>query len=268
MPLLVPGLILPSVCHKPFGTSLLPTDIAGLLMWFCADTVTSAANAVSQVTDKTATVAHLVQATGANQPTLVPTGLNGRPSLLFSANQWVYKGDVTAFGGTGALTVVSVYKLTNNSVGGARVLAFGKNGQVDGTVDSYVPSRRNASQASVGGITTTGFTTYNSISYDTWGIQSGWRDASSINSLWNGQDLKTTALADALSNALVRVCLGTGLGGGGPNTSYLDGQWAESVIYNSALSTLNRQKIEGYLAHKYNLNTLLPSDHPYRYVAP
>lgn len=41
------------------------------------------------------------------------------------------------------------------------------------------------------------------------------------------------------------------------------GQCAEIVFCDTALSTLNRQKLEGYYAHKYGLTANLPVGHPY-----
>lgn len=49
-----------------------------------------------------------------------------------------------------------------------------------------------------------------------------------------------------------------------PGTSgNFKGQFAELVLCDTALSTLNRQKLEGYYAHKYGLTANLPVGHPY-----
>jgi hypothetical protein len=44
---------------------------------------------------------------------------------------------------------------------------------------------------------------------------------------------------------------------------FWNGYLAEIIIYNSVLSTSDRQKIEGYLAWKWGLQTSLPVAHPY-----
>ena len=52
------------------------------------------------------------------------------------------------------------------------------------------------------------------------------------------------------------------------DTFCLDGKIAEVIFTNAALSTTNRQLIEGYLAHKWGLTSSLPNDHPYKSTAP
>ena len=52
------------------------------------------------------------------------------------------------------------------------------------------------------------------------------------------------------------------------NSSLYDGQIAEVVILNSVTDTDIRQKIEGYLAHKWGFVDKLASDHPYKTAAP
>ena len=48
----------------------------------------------------------------------------------------------------------------------------------------------------------------------------------------------------------------------------LKGEIAEAVAYNRVLPGLAREKIEGYLAHKWGLTGELPTDHPYKNDAP
>ena len=49
---------------------------------------------------------------------------------------------------------------------------------------------------------------------------------------------------------------------------YLNGQLAEILVYPTVLSEADRQNVEGYLAHKWGMTGSLPSDHPYKTVAP
>ena len=56
--------------------------------------------------------------------------------------------------------------------------------------------------------------------------------------------------------------------GGQYGNEHSDAQVAEMLVYNTAASTLNRQKCEGYLAWKWGLQANLPSGHPYKSAAP
>jgi acetoacetate decarboxylase len=63
-------------------------------------------------------------------------------------------------------------------------------------------------------------------------------------------------------NSFNGIYIGTrGDGVTGPFT----GNFSEILIYNTALTTTQRQDIEGYLAQKWGLQTWLPSSHPYYY---
>jgi hypothetical protein len=46
-----------------------------------------------------------------------------------------------------------------------------------------------------------------------------------------------------------------------------DSDWGEAIFVEDATQS-NSDKIEGYLAHKWGLTTDLPSNHPYRTIAP
>ena len=46
------------------------------------------------------------------------------------------------------------------------------------------------------------------------------------------------------------------------------GYIGEEIVYSNALTTAQRQQVEGYLAWKWGLQTQLPSTHPNRYIPP
>jgi hypothetical protein len=48
----------------------------------------------------------------------------------------------------------------------------------------------------------------------------------------------------------------------------LNGFIAEMVIATTALSVDDRQRLEGYLAHKWGLTANLPPEHPYKTTPP
>ena len=69
--------------------------------------------------------------------------------------------------------------------------------------------------------------------------------------------------------AMVSVPIGNSLTsqiGGNPNYR-ISGDLNE-IICTDPLSLINRQRLEGYLAHKWNLATSLPTNHPYKISPP
>jgi hypothetical protein len=52
------------------------------------------------------------------------------------------------------------------------------------------------------------------------------------------------------------------------DTPYTNCDLGEIVMLTGTPSTDIRQRIEGYLAHKWGLTANLPNDHPYKTVAP
>jgi hypothetical protein len=51
-------------------------------------------------------------------------------------------------------------------------------------------------------------------------------------------------------------------------TRYYQGVIYEILIYNTDLTPERRQKVEGYLAHKWGLPMNLPNGHPFKTAAP
>jgi len=76
-----------------------------------------------------------------------------------------------------------------------------------------------------------------------------------------------TGLASSGSFNAAKVSLGgrwTSPGFG----NYWNGNFGEAIICNTSLNASDRQKIEGYLAHKWGLAGSLPADHPYKIQSP
>ena len=93
--------------------------------------------------------------------------------------------------------------------------------------------------------------------------------------LWvNGLQLSNKSVNFTYSNQLPQQMYVGGLAGT-INTYYSDagrdhmeGALYEVINFTSTLQTSDRQKIEGYLAWKYNIQDVLPSGHPYLSAAP
>jgi hypothetical protein len=58
------------------------------------------------------------------------------------------------------------------------------------------------------------------------------------------------------------------IGNQAPGNRTFSGTIYELILYNTALSLLQRQQVEGYLANKWNIRSTLPATHPFRYFPP
>ena len=86
----------------------------------------------------------------------------------------------------------------------------------------------------------------------------------------NGVCLGTIEQAHSPSS-VISSAAGVSLGIGCASASItrqFDGEIAEVVLYQGDVGQADRQKIEGYLAHKYGLAYRLPSSHPYKTSPP
>jgi hypothetical protein len=82
---------------------------------------------------------------------------------------------------------------------------------------------------------------------------------------------KNAAEQDSATITAVYQGINTNIGAEGrtgTNLGLYDGDICEVVILYQVANLANRQKIEGYLAHKWGLAASLPNDHPYKSAAP
>jgi hypothetical protein len=76
----------------------------------------------------------------------------------------------------------------------------------------------------------------------------------------NGSSVTTFGTVTLTSTLKTFTCIG--------NQSSFGYDFAEALVYNSALTTSQRQQVEGYLAHKWGLQTSIPSTHPFYSIRP
>lgn len=95
-----------------------------------------------------------------------------------------------------------------------------------------------------------------------WVLLSAWHGSSIIGLRVNG-DTESTGASGATTNVGGQIYLGrrSGLG-------FVACDIAEVIITNEEVDDDTKQIVEGYLAHKYDLTSLLPVSHPYKTTGP
>jgi len=234
-----------------------------------ASTVTTVSGNVSQWNDKSGNLRNAVQDMTGSRPTFTANALNGKSVLTFDGTD-----DFMTVAHAAALnaqispsTVAIVYKKT----AGFRLMQ-----KKDGPgVDAESWFLNDASVLSVAG----GFTTSYAINQNSWQIDVGTWNGSTIKHWRNGTKLVATNVAGGtllngeidppqipLANADA-LYIGRRLHPSG-TSGIMTGEIAGILICNTALSDTDRQRLEGYYAHLFGLTANLPADHPYKTAAP
>jgi hypothetical protein len=231
-----------------------PADITTSLWLDAQDssTITHSSNAVSQWDDKSGNGNHATQSTASSQPTYSSTVMaGGKPGLDFNVDYMSFPEidgtDKTLFFVFEPDAAVQNYLLghsTNNiqtKINTSNKVEYANNPQ-------WYPNGFQSSTAiSLASISIVGFVLDSTLTY-------------SVNGTAQNDPTKTrnTSIENTKFDQI------------GKQRSFdptLNGKIGEIVVMDSVSST-DREKMEGYLAHKWGLTSNLPSDHPYKTLWP
>uniref|UniRef100_A0A6C0B2G8 Fibronectin type-III domain-containing protein n=1 Tax=viral metagenome TaxID=1070528 RepID=A0A6C0B2G8_9ZZZZ len=256
---MVANIVSTSSTSSTTATTFIPTSISSCALWLDAadaTTITQSSSLVSSWADKSGQGFHFTQ--NASKPTYGTT-TDSKPSVNFNVSSSQYLSNTT-ISTTTSYTILIVNKFIE--YGGRndsnRIFTSTFNPGLLMQV-SYPPSKYyvggmgNGSGGWSGLITAGDMISLNIIAQT--------HDGTNLYAYQNGT---TYGPVSAISSATY-----TGLAIGGPvGGQFYNGNICEILMYNSVLSTTNRQKIEGYLAWKWGLQTSLPGAHPYYSSAP
>jgi hypothetical protein len=271
-----------------FGIPWTPAQITTALWLDAADasTVTQSSGLISQVNDKSGNGRNFT-ASGTARPTYTPGALNGRAELTFGGTQWLTSESSAVtwtflHDSTGS-SIFAIWKpgITSdpNTFYGLIGTCAGSSGNV-GIFLSYddrasVPRNNKliAFVARGGGMTPiSAFTADNFATPNTYQIAGCVLNPSAAAS--SRSSIRVNGGTASETNAETATAVDTAptfalqVGALGNNVGPLTGGLTELVIVSGITTTDTRQRIEGYLAHKWNLAANLPADHPYKSVAP
>lgn len=241
------------------GVLWTPDQLSDLAAWYDAadaSTITESGGNVSQWDDKSGNNYHATQGTGGIQPETGVHTQNGRNVLLFDGDDY-FTLPSGLHGIPNGNNVQYAVALSDAAAAQYRVVNFNNAGTIGGIRYKNTSGLIEYSNGGFGGVTSSGHT-------DTqFNILSGWRNAATNAVSINGENAYTnTTGANATAT---KANIGTFNDG---TADTLSGQVAEVIICDAWLSLADRQKIDGYLAHKWGLASLLPSGHPYKSSAP
>jgi hypothetical protein len=250
-----------------------PVDLPAVEAWFKADAIPPADRVGSLVTrwvDSTGMFP--LDASGTARPQFVSSAQAGKPAVRFDGvNDGLTRGSSPLLRNVDGGAIFAVRRRLAGASTSQRSVAFIAAGSgasnprlAMGTSASGMPeslARRldaNATSTVAGSTPVpTGFQIQAVVSDYASGTASQW-----ISGVQQGTAAMTTGVTSN-TNAI-----GFALGRGVSASSYFYGDIGEVVVVRGAVSTDVRQRIEGYLAHRWNMAADLPSNHPYRTAPP
>jgi len=216
-----------------------PADIDTALWFDAADasTITESGGAVSQWDDKSGNGDNAIWA--ASKPTYELGAFNGKDSIYFNDtdvfNISGFNLDLSPF------TIMFVGEGQLNSAGLGHVPRLYLNNNTASYIDNNIMVWAEDN-------------TKRLLSWSFDGINSHivHRNASSV----------ATATKAATSGLVSNYSIGRA------GSILSDGRFCEYIVLRRNATTTERQKLEGYLAHKWGLTANLPADHPYKTAVP
>ena len=231
-----------------------PADITTALWLDAADstTVTTVSGDVSQWNDKSGNGRNATQTTAAKRPFLNSSSVNGKDSISFS-NVDSVEGLITSYTQSENNNYMICFAGSQASTMNSRLIA-------SSSKNALISISRSGNTVFVGGnVVTSGWASVNTTNI---GILLA---PSSGNFQFYGNG---TSIANATLTVTNFGTINFGSHGGGfSGNEPADGTICEIVVVLES-TTLTREKIEGYLAHKWGLTAGLPAGHPYKTNAP
>lgn len=219
--------------------------------------ITELSGAVSQWDDIGGNANHLVQLNELSKPTYLSTGWDGAlPAINFEPATDYIESAATVDLPDG-VTIIAVFDQDHTTIGslfGARGPGFFDNKNFAFSVDNTVFNSNGPVTPSVAP-TLGKHIRVASKSADATNLKDWVDGTANINHI-------QTATPDSTG---VYITAGNG---SFDLTKQFDGRLSEAIIIDGLIDTSTRQKIEGYLAHKWGIETNLAVVHPYRYAAP
>jgi hypothetical protein len=226
-------------------TSGLPRN--GLITWLMADdgVVLSSGN-VSQFSDRSGSLNDATQSNAGNRPGYSTSAINNLPAVTFNgSNQFLsLPPGFSSFSGAAIFLVMRA----NAVAAGARMLDLG-NGATSNNVNVQEPTNTGASFYVYNGSTASSVTSSNAITLGQFQLLEITHNGTTTAAISTNSVQGATSSSMNGINSVVRSSNFIGQGSAGGN--YFNGSLAECLIYNRAVTSLEKAAIEAFLIAKY-----------------
>ena len=256
-----------------------PTDIATLEAWHKVDTLSLSHNdPVASWSDSSGNSLTLAQSTTSRKPTYkTDHQLNGYDAVFFDGGDDVFTDSFPSTSNHNffIVMVIDIIDYTANRY----LISFNEEG---GENDGHKYLAVRIQRDNDGSVNTNSHTIYRDDGSKTnnrqhkrgldladaypaivcYGVEHRSSNITDLYNWYNGNGGHVAYINRGSANLTTYTLGSKGNGSSGIYNDYV----YESAVFNTMISTLDRQKMEGYLAAKYNM--ILPSNHPYFAGAP
>ncbi len=240
-----------------------PTQISGCQLWLDGADSSSMSFSGSTITTWRDKSGNGNNATATGTPTLGNT-INGVQSVVAGSGNY-FNGAVTI--STTTLTCFAVALTTASqprSVSDQRLVSLANTTNVDyGRTDSVIALFNQALTSTIATWRVTGPLANNTIVQNVAFMAVSQYDGTNAYLWFNGSAGSLASSASSGSFAITKYGIGNQAN---PQVEYWLGSIGEVILFNTSLTTAQRQQIEGYLAWKWGLVSSLPASNPYKNI--
>lgn len=254
------------------GTPWTPTNLTNSVkLWVSSDSIVAdSSNRISQLTDKSGNNYHFTQSNNSYKPVL--STVDDNPVIRFDGSNDVMYGvesTKSIFRNINKYFIFLVYKSTtggqteqfllHSSQASSTAWRAGIRVREIGNIDAL--GRVNDSTYFANGFANNHNIQIGVMYVD---MQAGFVSVADDGKSFNSVAVTTGSIPNTASTNVMSV------GGNESNSSTyaLKGDLYEIIVSTNALSEIDKQKLEGWAAHKYGLTDNLPVDHPYKILVP
>ena len=212
-----------------------------------------------------------VQDVLSSRPTTGVTQINGKNVVTFDSADALR---VNSFSGLGGSNKLTIWFVGTAPAGGDRIVVE-LSDNVNTNDNAFMLLRTNGNQLQtnvrMGGATVlatttgAGFTTTPQVFVATWDMSD---PSAETHTYVNGTANSTSSIANNSTTGTFATSYNLNIAARAMSSLYLAGGIADMGLIAGVPTLGDRQRIEGYLAHKWGLTANLPAEHPYKSVAP
>jgi hypothetical protein len=236
-----------------------PSSLTGCVLWLDGSSLGLSNGATVSTWSSLGPVSYTTTSTSGRFPTYASNVQNGRGAVQYATGQ---TSILSNFALPATQSLFLLYYPINTSAGSPFIE---QSPDVNGNDGFFIHAQTNNNYAirNGGALATVNFGTI--AQSNTWQMIEGINKDTNAGTTMSFYSNATLIASNGVQNGTATITNTLFINGrNNTNTLSYPAYIAEFIVYSNALNNFGRQQIEGYLAWKWGLTSLLPSTHPYK----